>query len=1024
MQQKEIKMNKKAHIISHTHWDREWYINSKFVNEWLPVFFDGLFDMMEKEPTYRFVLDGQTSMIDDCYAELEKAGRSVSEYKEKIKKYAKQGRLVLGPYYLQPDWQLISDESLVRNMLIGRKMATDLGGKTSTGWLLDNFGQVSQAPQLHKQFGMKGIVLWRGVELDPFNLNSEFLWESPDGTALTCGYLLSSYRNAMHLADFPKIIFERIKNEAEKIEPFATTNNVLLMNGYDQEMTPDNVIPYIKDGKADFKDFKIVQSTPDEYMQAILDGNPKLQKLSGALYSGRYISVFPGILSARMYIKQMNDKAQRQLDQYAEPLSVMTSMLGAEYPHKELESSWKVMLKNAAHDSICGVSVDDVYTDMIERYDESLAISEKITAKAAATLATASDTSEFADAKAVYTVINTMTTARTQNVFIKTDDTDVIVKDSNKNILLCQKTKGGIVVSVEMKAFGVTNIGLYEGTDKVSDNTELSFENKFYTLSVNKNGTLTINDKINNRTYNNVGLLENSADSGDEYNYSFLTGDSPITSENITADISVVEDGDVQKVFRISYEWAIPKSLSDDRSKRSDEKAVLPVVTYVTASVNSPVVSFRTAVRNTCLDHRLRVMFPTGIDTDFSYAQTQFDITRHPIVPREFDNSTIPEEVKRIIIGARECIPITQFPQRDFCAVSDSSVTAAVINKGLPEYEVLKDNTTIALTLFRGISWLTRFDLNTRIGDAGPEIFTPDAQCIRDMEFSYGFCSLTGDAESNELTTLATEFTNPALVLANKAHNGIDISSMLSVKAESSVKITAVKCAEESNDIVVRFYNGDSKAHSVSVNVANGIKNASEATPYEEATQNIAVSDNTMTIDCAKKQIKTIRLAADTNNVAADVDSCEVWTGNSISVDFNNYKLPEVVVKEQIDREEARAKVLEDKLNAKEAEKVAFEKCLDEETATPSQKAQLATLRVQTESIRRAALEARLSAIFAFEKFEEKRLGRDSQEFEKVLEDLKEPLRKIAYKLNIARIDKRVSEYIEDYYNHEKKLSE
>lgn len=31
-------MGRKAHIISHTHWDREWYINSRYVNEWLPPF--------------------------------------------------------------------------------------------------------------------------------------------------------------------------------------------------------------------------------------------------------------------------------------------------------------------------------------------------------------------------------------------------------------------------------------------------------------------------------------------------------------------------------------------------------------------------------------------------------------------------------------------------------------------------------------------------------------------------------------------------------------------------------------------------------------------------------------------------------------------------------------------------------------------------------------------------------------------------------------------------------------------------
>ena len=65
-------MKKKIHIISHTHWDREWYLSSRYVNRWIPIFFENLFQMLEKEPEYRFVLDGQTAIIDDCCEELRK----------------------------------------------------------------------------------------------------------------------------------------------------------------------------------------------------------------------------------------------------------------------------------------------------------------------------------------------------------------------------------------------------------------------------------------------------------------------------------------------------------------------------------------------------------------------------------------------------------------------------------------------------------------------------------------------------------------------------------------------------------------------------------------------------------------------------------------------------------------------------------------------------------------------------------------------------------------------------------------
>src|SRR5512142_2339592 len=88
-----------VHIISHTHWDREWYLNSRYTNEWLVPFFDALLDRLAREPRYRFVLDGQMSMIEDCCDQLAKRGRDVAAFKRALKQYAGERRLFIGPYY-------------------------------------------------------------------------------------------------------------------------------------------------------------------------------------------------------------------------------------------------------------------------------------------------------------------------------------------------------------------------------------------------------------------------------------------------------------------------------------------------------------------------------------------------------------------------------------------------------------------------------------------------------------------------------------------------------------------------------------------------------------------------------------------------------------------------------------------------------------------------------------------------------------------------------------------------------------
>lgn len=1055
-------MKKMVHIISHTHWDREWYLNSKFVNRWLPVFFESLFVMMEKEKEYRFVLDGQTSILDDCYTELERDGGDVLAFQEKIRKYAGEGRLILGPYYLQPDWQLISEEALVRNMLYGKEIAKTFGGGTKTGWLLDNFGQIAQAPQIHEQFGMKGIVVWRGVEFDPEQLQSEFYWRSPDGTVLPSVYLLSSYRNAMRLADHPDSIYGRIKNEAEKIEPFATTGNVLLMNGYDQEMLPDDILPFIRDGQADFGGFKVVQSTPDEYMEAVTENLGEVQTFSGALYSGRYISVFPGVLSSRMYLKMKNDTVQRQIECYAEPLNVMGAILGQEYPGEQLDACWKLLLKNHPHDSICGVSVDDVHTDMEDRFEEVSRRADGFVRNAVEGIAGKTDTSAFAGAEAVYQIFNTIPAERVCQVMLPWEtakgcnladkqDHRYVVKDEAGMVLEDQRSPDGILTAVRLPAFGYATVGIYEALECEQDGAgrktegewgivqqELAvecdricqkptIENEWIQVSIHENGSMDVLDKTSGNRYKNIGYLEECADGGDEYNFSYIMGDTVYTTLDETPEITVVEQGIMRTVVQIQYRWKLPAQLGFDRRMRSRDMVVLPVTTYVTLETNSPVLKFRTVVRNRCKDHRIRVMFPTDIETGESLAQTQFDVTTHPVRPEIFDNSGIPEDVSRIIIGARESEPVTQFPQREFVAVTDGTVGAAVLNRGLPEYEVLPERTAIALTLFRSVGWLARVDLNTRIGDAGPEIFTPDAQSLRDMEFQYGFCPYFGTLEDGRVMEKAADFNQPALVVRTAVQQGElpARKSWVSVESKADVKITAVKKAQDRQGMILRFYHAGERAQTVKFCFGNVVETACETNLAEENLSDqpsmLSVNGNRLELVAEPKRIVTLRiilkaeeLQGGSERSVAGIRMMKPWGINwkDRNMDMSQYEIPEAVTENDCLMEESRALKVEAEyqrqLREYEAYSAVGKMGLGE--------TELALLHMKTAALRRAALEARLSSVFTCKKRLECLHGRDSEAFLEHVRQVEPQIRELADQLNAARIDKRVSEYRLDFY--------
>ena len=936
-------MKKTAHIISHTHWDREWYLNSKYTNEWLIPFFDNLFRMFEKEPKYIFVLDGQMAMVEDYFEELDKHKYNVNEYKRKIRKYVKQKRLFIGPYYLQPDWQLLSDESLVRNLTYGIQAAKELGGAMSVGWMLDNFGQISQTSQIHDQFKLKGLYVWRGVEMDPYDVQSEFYWKSPDGTSVPAMYLLDSYRNVMRLAEYGDIMKERVYDEVNKLAPFATTSHILLMNGYDQEMIPDDIQPYIADGKMDTDEFRIIQSNPEKYIHDVMSEEPKLKTLEGALYSGRFISVFPGVMSARMYLKLQNDEQQKALEKRVEPLSTLVWALGGEYEKTQIREAWKTLLKNHPHDSICGVSIDDVHIDMENRTRVVNQLTQSLTEQKLRELCSLIDTSACADEE-VKLVFNPSVHSRSEHVDFESGS--VYVKD--------------------IPAMG------YKIVEKADESNEkltvdgLWISNSQIAVDFNENGSFNLLNRKTGKQLVGLGVLEDRADTGDEYNYSYPNEDLIITSENCDAEIDIVERTDTKVVVRTKLELELPESDAEGHTTRSSVLRKLPIINYYTIEAGSPVVKCKTVLRNTVKDHLMRVLFKSGVQTDFAYAGSPFDVVKRPIFIEDYDESSIPEDVKKVIIGAREAKPNTIFLNREFVDLTDGKQGLAVFSKGLPEYQVIEKD-TIALTLFRSVGWIAK-EINSRIGDAGPEIFTPDAQCLREMQFEYAVYPHTGNTEEGQVCKQADLFNTELVCATTDRHNGaLSLSnSYLKLNDESGlIKITAIKRSEDGESLIVRGYNSGEGQISFALESAFAIKSASETNLLEEPVVQLLPENKSVEMSVGGKRIFTIRINIERDSQSF-ADDCElIYEYNRKRENFDAYPYASYVSEEEIQSELARAEGLKAKADHP--------------------------------MWRRTALEAQLSAILARHRSNERRIT------------------ELGYGLNEARVQRRVYDYIKNF---------
>jgi len=212
-------------VVSHTHWDREWYLPYQSFRVRLVGLFDQLLDLFDSDPGYKhFMLDGHTIPLED-YLEVR------PDRFDDIERVVQQGKLLIGPWYIIPDCALPGGEALVRNFLRGHRVAKMFGPVMKVGYIPDPFGQIAHMPAILRGFGIENATMWRGA--DDSLKTTEFFWQSPDGSEVLTIHKPFGYGIAATLPAAPKPLMARIKSIREQLEPYATTPCLLVMNGSD-----------------------------------------------------------------------------------------------------------------------------------------------------------------------------------------------------------------------------------------------------------------------------------------------------------------------------------------------------------------------------------------------------------------------------------------------------------------------------------------------------------------------------------------------------------------------------------------------------------------------------------------------------------------------------------------------------------------------------------------------------------------------------------------------------------------------
>jgi mannosylglycerate hydrolase len=368
-------------IVPHTHWDREWYSPFQTFRLGLVDLLDDLLPVLDSDPGYaHFLLDGQMAVVDDYLAIRPEA-------EGMLRRLVGSGRVAVGPWYTLPDEFCVSGETMVRNLQLGMARATAFGGAMDIGYLPDMFGHVAQMPQLLKLCGFDQAVVWRGV---PQAVDrTSFWWSSPDGSTVRAEYLWHGYGNGAAIPDDAKALVTRLATLVADVGP-ALAGDVLFMNGTDHQRPQPWLSRVVNEVNAISNDFELVVSSLPEALAhsaaTLGDGADQLPRWQGELRSGARCNLLMGVASNRVDVKQAAARVERALERQAEPLAALW-MGPARWPTALLAQAWLEMARNAAHDSSCACSVDDVCDAVLVRYAEARHIALGLADRAVGALA-------------------------------------------------------------------------------------------------------------------------------------------------------------------------------------------------------------------------------------------------------------------------------------------------------------------------------------------------------------------------------------------------------------------------------------------------------------------------------------------------------------------------------------------------------------------------------------------------------------------------------------------------------------
>ncbi len=768
--------------------------------------------LMEQYPKFIFT-QSQPLM----YKEMKK---NYPELFEQVKQRVKEGRWeIIGGMWVEPDCNLISGESMVRQILFGKRFyEKEFETTTRTCWLPDVFGNCYTMPQILKKSGIDFFVTHKmGVwnDTNPWQYHT-FLWEGPDGSRVFASQPPTHFIGTME-PDHLSLNWSRFSDKQKVGESIFCYGWGDGGGGVDSEML-EYVERYSKfPGLPETEPMKA-----EEALERMCGKSGQLPVWKDELY----LEAHRGVHTTKGLLKKMNRYCEN-LFREAEIYSVIASSYGLSYPQEKLNSGWEIVLTNQFHDSLPGSHITKVYYDLLKEYDRAVLIGENIRAEAVESIGKKVAFHREGNRQPIL-VFNSLP-------FISSR---IACMDANKyELAAIYDEKGGKVEFQKVQKLDGSNSIVFLAEDIPSEGYRTYFLEKGKSMETAENSCKVTTELMENDFYavrfNKQGELASIYDKTAEKEV--LSKDGTGNKFRIYEDIpSKYEAWDIVETY-LDREFELePGTLEVSdigpvlcsvilTKKILDSKLKQKIILYH----KIPRIDFETEIDWV----ERRKLLKVGFELDVYSKEYTSDIAFGNIQRPAYRNNSF--EKAKFEVSAHNWIDL-----------SDYGYGVSILNDCKYGFDVKENKMSISLL-------------------KGPTNPDPESD-IGIQRFTYSLFPHNGTWREAGTNEKGLEFNNPLFIVEVPEVNDAGIlpseHSFISI-SERNVTLEALKKAEDSDDFIIRLVERYGKNSKVKVNFYRNISKAFDCDLMEKALGELTVQGNALEFSIKPYEIKTFKLS-------------------------------------------------------------------------------------------------------------------------------------------------------------------